>query len=174
MGFNPVARNARVLSYQVVTLMDAIRKCWGQGNFYQTPRLARWLFNTSYAVAESNLTLLQAKHLVDSKPNPMRRAIASRVQKSDIRAEWEWIIGQKAPVQDERLESSFNRIRDFVDHELIRLIFGQYKKTLDFTSVLNDGKILLVNLARQGTMGEDNQHLIGTLLVNELLTAAFA
>ncbi len=173
LGFNPVARNARVLSYQVVTLMDAIRKCWGQGNFYETPRLARWLFNTGYAVVESNLTLLQAKNLVDSKPNPIRRAITSRIRNPDIRAEWEWIIAQKNPVQDERLESSFNRIREFVGHELIRLIFGQYKKTLDFTSVL-DGKILLVNLARQRTMGEDNQHLIGTLLVNELLTAAFA
>ena len=174
LGFNPVARNARVLSYQVVTLMDAIRKCWGQGNFHETPRLARWLFNTGYAVVESNLTLLQAKHLVDSKPNPMRRAIASRIKNPDIRAEWEWIIAQKSQVQDERLESSFNRLREFVGHEIIRLIFGQQKKTIDFTSVLDDGKILLVNLARQRTMGEDNQHLIGTLLVNELLSAAFA
>ena len=173
-GFNPVARNARVLSYQVVTLMDAIRKCWGQGNFNETPRLARWLFNTGYGVVESNLTLVQAKHLVDSKPNPMRRAIASRIKNADIRAEWEWIIAQKSPIQDERLESSFNRIREFVGHEHIRLMFGQYKKTLDFQSVLNDGKILLVNLARQTTMGEGNQHLIGTLIVNELLSAAFA
>src|SRR6266699_3462408 len=28
IGFNPVARNARVLTYQVIALMEAIRKCW--------------------------------------------------------------------------------------------------------------------------------------------------
>ncbi len=174
LGFNPVARNARVMSYQVVALMDSIRKCWGQVNFQQTPRLARWLFNTGYAIVESNLTLLQARHLVDTKPNSFRQAITGRIGNPEIRAEWEWIMAQKMPVQDERLESSFNRIREFVGHELIRLIFGQHTKTLDFPSVMHEGKILLVNLSRRGTMGEDNQHLIGTLLVNELLTAAFA
>jgi hypothetical protein len=174
LGFNPVARNARVMSYQVVALMDSIRKCWGQVNFQQTPRLARWLFNTGYAIVESNLTLLQARHLVDTKPNPYRHAIAGRIRNPEIRAEWEWIMAQKMPVQDDRLESSFKRLREFVGHELIRLIFGQHTKTLNFPSVMQEGKILLVNLARRGTMGEDNQHLIGTLLVNELLTAAFA
>ena len=174
MGFNPVARNARVMSYQVVALMDAIRKCWGQANFQETPRLARWLFNTGFAVVESKLTLLQARHLVDSKPTPIRQAIVGRLQDDDIRREWQWIMAQKTREQDERLESSFNRIREFVGHELIRLVIGQHTKTIDFPSVLREGKILLVNLSRAGTMAENNQHLIGTLLVNELLTAAFA
>ena len=67
----------------------------------------------------------------------MRRAIASRIKNADIRAEWEWIIAQKSPIQDERLESSFNRIREFVGHELIRLMFGQYKKIVNrFCGVL--------------------------------------
>jgi len=44
IGFNPVSRNARVMTYQVVALMESIRKCWGQGSFQETPRLARWLF----------------------------------------------------------------------------------------------------------------------------------
>src|SRR5712692_432317 len=29
IGFNPVARNSRVMTYQVVALMEAIRKCFG-------------------------------------------------------------------------------------------------------------------------------------------------
>lgn len=174
LSFNPVARNARVMTYQVVALMDAIRKCWGQGSFQETPRLARWLYNTGYAVVESKLTLLQARHLVDSKTNPIRQAIARRVRNPDVRGEWEWIMAQKTREQDERLESSFNRIREFVGHELIRLIIGQHTKTIDFPSILREGKILLVNLSRAGIMGESNQELLGTLLVNELLTAAFA
>src|SRR5439155_12677015 len=73
IGFNPVARNARVMTYQVVALMEAIRKCWGQTTFFETPRLARWLFNTGYAVVDSSTTLTQSYHLVNPNPNPYRQ-----------------------------------------------------------------------------------------------------
>jgi hypothetical protein len=63
IGFNPIARNARVMTYQVVALMEAIRKCFGQSSFQETPRLARWLFNVAYALVSSSLTLVQAQHL---------------------------------------------------------------------------------------------------------------
>lgn len=53
-------------------------------------------------------------------------------------------------------------------------MLGQHTNTLDFGTVLAGRKILLVNLAKQNVISEDNQHLLGTLLVNELLTAAFA
>jgi hypothetical protein len=176
IGFNPVARNARVMTYQVIALMEAIRKCWGAGSFQETPRLARWLYNTGYAVVEPGLTLLQAHRLVDSKPHPIRRAIVERIQNPDIRAEWEWVMSPKFqwPGKDDPLESSFNRIREFTGNELIRLMLGQYTKTLDVPAVLRDSKILLVNLDARNAMGESNRHLVGTLLVNEIVTAAFA
>jgi hypothetical protein len=174
LGFNPVARNARVMTYQVVALMESMRKCWGEDNFNKTPRLARWLFNTGFGVVEPGLTLLQAARLVDAKDTALRRAIVSRIRKQEIRAEWEWIIAQKIGLQEERLESTYNRFREFVMHERLRAIFGQHTKTLDFESVLADEKILLVSLPRGRTVNDNNQYLLGTLIVNELLTAAFA
>ena len=61
-----------------------------------------------------------------------------------------------------------------MNHEIIKPIIGQYTKTIDFPSVLDRHKILLVNLAGQGAISGDEQQLLGTLIVNELLTAAFA
>jgi hypothetical protein len=174
IGFNPVQRNARVMTYQVVALMEAIRKCWGQGSFQETPRLARWLFNAAYAVIDTNLTLIQTQHLVDPTPNVYRRAITERISNPGIRAEWEWLSGVKDRDRNEYIESALNRIKPFVQHEAIKPILGQITDTLDFPSVLNGQKILLVNLAKQNTISEDDQHLLGTLLVNEILTAAFA
>jgi hypothetical protein len=174
IGFNPVARNARVMTYQVVALMESIRKCWGQGSFQETPRLARWLFNVAYALVSANLTFVQAQHLVNPSSNPYRAAITARIANPRIRAEWEWLESMKVDRREERIESTLNRIKPFVEHEVIRPILGQYTKTLDFPGILADSKILLVNLARQNVISEDNQHLIGTLLVNELLSAGFA
>ena len=76
--------------------------------------------------------------------------------------------------REERIESTLNRIKPFVEHEAIRPMLGQYTKTLNFPDILAERKILLVNLARQNVISEDNQHLLGTLLVNELLSAGFA
>lgn len=173
-GFNPVARNARVMTYQVVALMEAIRKAWGQGSFQETPRLARWLFNTTYAVIEAELTLVQSKYLLDPKPNQYRDAIIAQLRHPDIKNEWEYIAATSAKERNEFTESSFNRLRPFVMHEVIKLILGRQRQTLDFPAILNDRKILLVNLARQNTISEDYQQMLGTLLINELLTAAFA
>src|SRR6266852_3172609 len=154
--------------------MESIRKCWGQGSFQETPRLARWLFNVAYALVSANVTFVQAQHLVNPSSSPERAAITARITNPRIRAEWEWLEAMKLDRREERIESTLNRIKPFVEHEAIRPMLGQYTKTLDFPNILSDKKILLVNLARQNVISEDNQHLLGTLLVNELLSAGFA
>jgi hypothetical protein len=174
IGFNPVARNARVMTYQVVALMESIRKCFGQSNFQETPRLARWLFNVAYALVSGNLTFIQAQHMVNPAPNALRAAITARIANPRIRAEWEFFETMKLDRREEKIESTLNRIKPFVEHEVIRPMLGQYSNTVDFPGILAERKILLVNLARQNVISEDNQHLLGTLLVNELITAAFA
>jgi Helicase HerA, central domain len=174
IGFNPMQRNARVMTYQVLALMEAIRKVWGQDSFQATPRLARWLFNAAYAVIDANLTMVQMQYLVDPKPSPYREAIVQQIKNPRIRAEWEWFASLRDRDRNEFTESSFNRLQPFVIHEVIRQILGRRGKTLDFAEVLSGQKIVLVNLAKQSTIPEDYQHLLGTLLVNEILTAAFA
>ena len=174
LGFNPIQRNARVKVYQVVALMEAIRKCWGQGSFQETPRLARWLYNTIYAVIDSGTTFLQTLHMVTPQANPYRREITKRITSPNIRAEWESLARKSEEKREDRVESCLNRIRPFVEHEVIRRIIGQHEDTINFHDVLGSGKIVLVNLARQGVISDDDRHLLGTLLVNELLTAAFA
>ena len=174
LGFNPAQRNARIMTYQALALIEAIRKVWGQDSFQDTPRLARWLYNTAYGVIDPNLTLLQAHHLVDPKANPQRLVIASRISNPAIAGEWQWISEMKDQFRNELIESSYNRIRVFLQHEVLRLILGQHRRTIDFSSILDGQKIVLVNLAQQNVIPKDFQHMLGTLLVNELLTAAFA
>lgn len=174
LGFNPIQRNARAKVYQVVALMEAIRKCWGQSSFQETPRLARWLYNTIYAVIDSETTFLQMLHMVTPRVNPYRSEIIKRITSENIRAEWESLARKSEEKREDRVESCLNRIRPFVEHEIIRRIIGQRENTLDFSEVLGSGKIVLVNLARQGVISDDDRHLLGTLFVNELLTAAFA
>lgn len=174
LAFNPVARNARVMTFQVVALMEVIRKCWGAGSFQETPRLARWLFNAAYALIDSNVTLVQMQDMLSPIPTEIQFSVIRQIKNPRIKAEWEWLASLKPERRGEYTESSFNRTREFGLHEVMKLVLGQYTNTIDFPSILNEQKILLVNLAGQNTITDDDKHLLGTLLVNELITAAFA
>jgi hypothetical protein len=174
IGFNPMQRAGRYITYQVVAMMEVIRKCWGQTSFEATPRLARWLYNVIFALIDTEMTFVQAYHLVDPTPNLYRPLITERITNPRIKAEWTWMSQQRPRDREERLESTLNRIKPFVEQEIIRRIIGQHTTSLDFNALLSDRKILLVNLARQGVISEDDQRMLGTMLVYELLTAAFA
>ena len=174
LGFNPVQPNARTLAYQAQGVTEAVRKCWSQESFDETPRLSRWLYNTAWAMIETGATFLQARDLLHPAPNPIRQAIINLLQDPFIRAEWEYVSQANPAFRDQHLESCFNRIVRFVQYDLIRKMLGQHTHPLDFSSVLRDRKIFLANLASQGVIHRPGQHLLGTLLINELLTAALA
>lgn len=65
-----------------------------------------------------------------------------------------------------------SKVGRFVENEMMRNIIGQNKSAFDFRKVMDEGKILLVNLAK-GKTGDVNANLIGLILVAKLQMAAF-
>jgi len=86
---------------------------------------------------------------------------------------WEKIFPKKDKDQQEWLASSFNKIGRFLVNSLIRNIIGQPKSSFNIKDIMNQGKILLVNLAK-GKIGEDNSSLLGSVLVGKILIAALS
>ncbi|MBN1374417.1 DUF87 domain-containing protein [Candidatus Dojkabacteria bacterium] len=68
------------------------------------------------------------------------------------------------------LVSKFDR---FVTNELMRHIIGQSKSGFDFRDVMDNKKILLVNLSK-GLIGEENAEFLGLLMIPRLLRAAMS
>jgi hypothetical protein len=60
-----------------------------------------------------------------------------------------------------------NKINRFLSSTTIRNILGQKNSTVDIWDVLNNKKILLLNLSK-GRIGEDNANLLGALLVSRI------
>ena len=48
---------------------------------------------------------------------------------------------------------------------------AQVKSTIDFRKIMDDGKIIIVNLSK-GKIGEDNMKLLGGMLVTKIQMAA--
>ena len=59
------------------------------------------------------------------------------------------------------------RLDTFLRPKPVRGMVAQQANTLDFASIMNEGKILLVKLA-QGAIGEENAALLGTLFVAKI------
>ena len=68
------------------------------------------------------------------------------------------------------ITSKFN---NFIANDYVRPIIGQPKSAFNFRKVMDDGKILLVNLSK-GRIGDINAGLLGMVVVGKLLMSALS
>ncbi len=66
-----------------------------------------------------------------------------------------------------------NKVGAFTANPLVRNIIGQPKSSFNIRQIMDERKILIVNLSR-GLVGEDNAALLGSLLVTKVQLAAMS
>ncbi len=75
--------------------------------------------------------------------------------------------------KSEMLGYLVSKVGRFVENSMMRNIIGQSKSGFDFREVMDNGKILLINLAK-GKTGEINAKLIGLIIVSKIQMAAMS
>jgi hypothetical protein len=97
-----------------------------------------------------------------------------KLQDPIIRRYWTDQIAQTADFhKSEVLDYIVSKFGRFVTNKLMRNIIGQSQSSFDFRKVMDEGKILLVNLAK-GKIGEENSNFLGLILVPRILIAAMS
>ena len=66
-----------------------------------------------------------------------------------------------------------SKLTTFIANDMMRPIIAQQKSTIDFKDIMNNKKILLVNLSK-GRIGEINARLLGMVIVGKILMSALA
>ncbi len=66
-----------------------------------------------------------------------------------------------------------SKLTTFISNDMMRPIIAQQKSTLNFREIMDEGKILIINLSK-GKIGEINSHLLGMVIVGKLLMAALS
>ena len=66
-----------------------------------------------------------------------------------------------------------NKVGAFTANPVIRNIIGQPKSTFNVRQIMDEGKILVVNLSK-GLIGEDNASILGSFLVTKVQLAAMS
>ncbi len=75
--------------------------------------------------------------------------------------------------KSEVLDYIVSKFGRFVTNKLVRNIIGQSQSAFNFRKVMDEGKILLVNLSK-GEIGEENSNFLGLVLVPKILIAAMS
>ncbi len=91
-----------------------------------------------------------------------------------VRAFWEKEMAKTSDFhKSEMLGYLVSKVGRFVENATMRNIVGQSKSSFNFREIMDNGKILLVNLAK-GKVGEMNAKLLGLILVSKIQMAAMS
>ncbi|MBU0530873.1 MAG: type IV secretory system conjugative DNA transfer family protein [Candidatus Uhrbacteria bacterium] len=95
-----------------------------------------------------------------------------KVKDPVVRAYWEKEMAQTSDFhKSEMLGYLISKVGRFVGNEMMRNIIGQSHSAFDFRDVMDNKKILMVNLSK-GKVGEINSKLLGMIIVSKLQMAA--
>ncbi len=97
-----------------------------------------------------------------------------KLQDPIIRRFWTDQIAQTSDFhKSETLDYIVSKFGRFITNTMMRNIIGQSESAFDFRKVMDEGKILIINLAK-GTIGEENSGFLGLLLIPQILMAAMS
>lgn len=167
VGFNPLAcrdpdRIDQVTS-AVVSAFRKIHESWG-------PRLEDTLRNAVFAVVEQRGNLMAVMRLLGERP--YRECVVPNIRDEVVRSFWmHEFAAWSDNYRTEAVAAIQNKIRPFLTNTNIRAIVGDQNHSLDFRRVMDEGKVLIVNLSK-GRLGEDNATLLGAFLVSSIQQAA--
>src|SRR3989344_9107090 len=92
----------------------------------------------------------------------------SKVRDPIVRSFWEKEMAKTSDFhKSEMLGYLISKVGRFVENEMMRNIIGQPLSSFDFRKVMDEGKILLINLSK-GKTGEVNAKLLGLIVVSKL------
>ena len=154
-----------VCSEVVGTFKKLYQEFWG-------PRLEDILRHATLTVLYNPGATMLDLHLI-LIDEVYRKKLLKNVSDPLIHQYWRLIFPESKKEMREWLSSAYNKIGRFMANSLIRNIVCQPQSSINLREIMDEGKILLVNLAK-GKIGEDNSSLLGSVLVGKILIAALS
>ena len=171
VAFNPLeitdpARKPNICSEVIGVLKRMFGDSWG-------PRLEHILRYTLLALLDRpETTLLDISRMLTDKE--FRKETLDYCKDVTVLQFWKHEFGQWNEKQvNESIAPVLNKVGAFTANPIIRNIVGQPKSSFDIRKIMDEGKILVVNLSK-GLIGEDNAGILGSFLVTKVQLAAMS
>jgi hypothetical protein len=171
LGFNPMevfdpAMRNNISSEIIGVLKRMFGDSWG-------PRLEYILRYTILALLEyPDTTMLDITRMLTDKK--FREKVLAEVKDTVVLQFWRVEFASwNDKFVAEAIAPVLNKVGAFVANPIIRNIIGQPKSTFNIREIMDEGKILIVNLSK-GLIGEDNAAILGSFLVTKIQLAAMS
>jgi DNA helicase HerA-like ATPase len=151
-------------------LISGFKKIWSD---FWGPRLEHILRYSLLTLLERpESTLLDVPRLLTDRD--FRKWVLESVHQQQVREFWfSEFEKYSAWLRQEAISPILNKVGQFLASIPLRNIVGQRKNTFDVREVMDEGKILIVNLAK-GRIGEDISSLLGAMMVTKIQLAALS
>jgi len=168
VGFNPLEAMEGIRPYsQALELLGVFKKIWD----YWGPRMEELMRNVLVTLAENGLTLIEVQPLLTD--DQFRERLVARLANTEAKRYWTDRFNPLSPaMKSQYSEPILNKTQAFLGDPIIRNVIGQRASTINLRRIMDDGKILLVNLSK-GTLKE-NALLLGGLIVAKIQMAAMS
>lgn len=171
VAFNPLevddpSRKPNISSEVIGVLKRMFGESWG-------PRLEHILRYTLLALLDRpSTTLLDISRMLTDKD--FRKETLDYCKDVTVLQFWKHEFGQWNEKQvNEAIAPVLNKVGAFTANPIIRNIIGQEKSSFDIRKIMDEGKILVVNLSK-GLIGEDNAGILGAFIVTKVQLAAMS
>ena len=171
LGFNPMevydpSQRNNISSEIIGVLKRMFGDSWG-------PRLEYILRYTILALLEyPDTTMLDIPRMLTNKD--FRNKVLAKVTDTVVLQFWRVEFSNwSEKYATEAIAPVLNKVGAFVANPTIRNIIGQPKSTFNIRQIMDEGKILIVNLSK-GLIGEDNAAILGAFLVTKIQLAAMS
>ncbi len=151
-------------------LMSAFKKIWVDA---WSARMEYILNNILLALLEyPGSTLIGVNRMLADKD--YRKKVVNNVKDPAVRAFW---VDEFAKYGERYMQEAGaaiqNKIGQFISNPLVRNIIGQPKSTFDLRKMMDEKKIIIINLSK-GRVGEQNANLLGSMLITKIYLAAMS
>ena len=170
VGFNPLevtdSRQKINIASDLVGVMKRMFDSWG-------PRLEYILRYTILALLDNpGSTMLDITRMLTDKS--FRKKMLSNVEDLVVVNFWQSEFNTwDQRFQTEAVAPVLNKVGAFTANPTIRNIIGQPKSSFDIRKIMDEGKILILNLSR-GLIGEDNANILGAMIITKIQLAAMS
>ena len=174
--FNPLfVHEGEKPRHRVDNVIDALAQVWGGEDSRSKPAIRTTLRAIFTVLIAHGYSLAEAFYLTSTRdPYSIVDQLTGNITNPIIAEMWDGYkqAAEKSP-REHQIEFSGARRRfgELLDDEEIRQIFASYENPIDFKQCMDDGDIVLINLAPEA-MGEDPARAFGALLVREMFYAA--
>jgi hypothetical protein len=171
LGFNPLEvtnpeQKSNISSEVIGVLKRMFGESWG-------PRLEYILRYTILALLDRpTTTMLDITRMLTDKK--FRKETLTYCTDTVVMQFWNVEFASwNDKFQAEAIAPVLNKVGAFTANPTIRNIIGQPKSTFNIREIMDEGKILIVNLSK-GLIGEDNAAILGSFLVTKIQLAAMS